>query len=177
MDDPRPALGPESAGPGSCKLVTPKFAQGGQKGADSTNLDPPPAPGPGDAPVYQKADPEPQPPSGEEVESQPRPAQVGGSGLRLPSKPGTNSRPGANRPGPSAVGEGAGEKGAPLSLPFFPDPGGVRDPRERGGGPGARPLARSHAQQQLLRVQPQLLHGEGERERERAQRTVRVAPA
>lgn len=54
--------------------------------------------------------------------------------------------------------------GGPPSLPPSSDPGGVRDPGEWGGGPGARPLTGPYAQQQLLHVQPQLLHGEGVRE-------------
>lgn len=46
------------------------------------SLRPTPAPGPGGTQVYEEeADPEPEPPAGGEEGPQPRPAQVGGSGL------------------------------------------------------------------------------------------------
>lgn len=103
-----------------------------------------------------------------EQEPRPPPAQVGGSGSRLFSRPGADSGlavllpRAASRRRPRPGEGGAGKKGAPGSLPRSPDRDGIRDPAERGGGSGARPLTRPHAQQQLLRVQPQLLHGEGE---------------
>ena len=75
-----------------------------------------PAPGPGGVQVFaaEEADPELEPPSRGEEEPQPPPAQVGGSGPRLLSRPGADSGRGvqlpeaASRPGPRAVAGGAG---------------------------------------------------------------------
>ncbi|XP_077006783.1 synaptotagmin-like protein 1 isoform X2 [Tamandua tetradactyla] len=76
-------------------------------------------------------------------------------GAPSPGSPRPRGRPGLRRgSGPGAGARGAGRGGAALPSP---------DPGERRGGPGARSLIRPHAQQQLLGVQPQLLHGEGER--------------
>lgn len=51
------------------------------------------------------------------MEPQPPPAQVGGSGLRLLSKPGADSGQGWSRPGSSAVGEWVGKRGCPCHFP------------------------------------------------------------
>lgn len=51
------------------------------------------------------------------MEPQHPPAQVGSSGLRLPSRPGADSRHGASYPGTIAVGEGAEIKGRPCLFP------------------------------------------------------------
>lgn len=74
-----------------------------------------PAPGPGGVQAFaaEEADPELEPPSRGE-EPQPPPAQVGGSGPRLLSRPGVDSgrgvqlREAASGPGPRAVAGGAG---------------------------------------------------------------------
>nr|XP_055187810.1 synaptotagmin-like protein 1 isoform X2 [Nyctereutes procyonoides] len=73
--------------------------------------------------------------------------------------PGPRGPAGLGRGGGPGAGAAVARRGAAASP--SPDPGGTRDPGERGRGSGARLLSRPHAQQQLLRVQPQLLHGEG----------------
>ncbi|KAK2489409.1 hypothetical protein MC885_000144 [Smutsia gigantea] len=71
----------------------------------------------------EEADPEPEPRAPEEQELRPRPAQVGGSGPRLLSRRGADSRRGVfppkfvNYPGPKAVGKGAGSEGRPRHFP------------------------------------------------------------
>lgn len=157
-------LEPESAGHGSGKTVPPNVLRGGQERATLSSSCPTPAPGSGAPQVYtEEADPEPEPPP-REAESPPPPAQVGGSGRRLLPRPGADSGQGVPvHQAESRRGKDWGREDAPSlnPAPRSPDPDGTRDLAERGGGSRARPLPRPHAQQQLLRVQPQLLHGEG----------------
>lgn len=83
-----------------------------------------PAPDLGHPPVIagEEADPEMQPPSRGEEEPQPPPAQVGGRGPRLLSRPGADSGRGAPLPeaascaGPgNAAGGARGYGGAPVT--------------------------------------------------------------
>lgn len=107
-----------------------------------------------DAEQAERAPEEPAP--GARKEPSTPPAQVGGSGRRLPASPGADS--GRECSARAANRRGGGAGAGAWSLAGSSGPGGARDPGERGEGAGARPLARPHAQQQLLRVQPQL-HG------------------
>ena len=119
--DRRAALGLNLAG----KPVPPNLLRGGRAGEGlAEQLVPVPAPGLRHPPVVagEEADPEMQPPSMGEVEPQTPPAQVGGRGPRLLSRPGADSGRGAPLPeaascaGPGKAAGGARVTGTPRSL-------------------------------------------------------------
>uniref|UniRef100_A0A8C8ZAK6 Synaptotagmin-like protein 1 n=1 Tax=Prolemur simus TaxID=1328070 RepID=A0A8C8ZAK6_PROSS len=111
------APGPESAGRRGCKPVPPNLLKGGQERGSLSSLCSTPAPGQGGVQVCtEEADPELKPASRVKKELLPPPAQVGGSGPRLLSRPGADSGRGVLLPRAASYLRPSALSGSQMSL-------------------------------------------------------------